>query len=47
MAKSPSLSFVKHAVPGSGKAVILVDETLALGPTAKALDDKAGGLVVK
>ena len=47
MAKSPSLSFVKHAVPGSGTAVILVDETLALGPTAKALDDKAGGLVAR
>ncbi len=47
MATSPTLSFVKSVVPTSGTAIVLTDESLQLGPVAKALDDKAGGLIAR
>ncbi|PLX39240.1 MAG: leucyl aminopeptidase [Hyphomicrobiales bacterium] len=47
MATSPSISFVKQGAPKKGVAVVFVDEKLALGPVAKALDEEAGGVIAR
>jgi len=47
MAKLPSFSFSKPALPSKGTAVILTDEALALGPIATAMNEVSGNQLTR
>jgi leucyl aminopeptidase len=43
MAERPEISFAKLQPPTSGAAVVLIDQTLGLGPVSRALEEASGG----